>query len=856
MSSSLLSGETKTATSELSYADKFSRPSYLSKSIFSNSVSLSQEFIKQNEYNFRERWRMREYKAAEQIKASIERCIKLNKDLAFSSVKNGDRKNARIYLIKRKKLQKLLPIKIKESAERFQEQPSCLHAFVRTWEHGWDPVTGWKTRKLWICDACGKDSTETRFMEEKKKADHVQYVLDPKRNKEEHADFIHSLGIRVDALIAFTYDHNCWEWETWRVVRDIVKPATRETRCRYSRSNEMKPFVGKATIFMSHCWSGKFGDLVGAACNGGSRDRYVWIDIFAVRQWPGNVADLNFRGVIQRCSSLIITVSEVDGWEKRIVNDRNQETNIWERTDEDAVSFRKKVSFMRLWCNVEIACAVKNGLPVVIKCGSVKRINHDESSIFGYTRMKDQKQYLRYLIDSVDVERSDCVNVADKIRELNIIKGMEGGFERVNQVVKGVLTGAKYVNSCVDALVCGDIQQEPKKIFSRIPVWGEKFGRIWEAACSGGRIGLVEELLKKYDKITPEPVNDTSAEWLPDNASQICMNLACSVPFSMLKRRHHCRACGILVCDDCSKKRRIVANVHRTNEVRVCDECDELMTTSKEDLYRGIDLAVEGGHTDLVKMLLEFVRARKINRHFSYLLYEALETGHLDMFKMLLKQPEANINQWHDDNLFEDGMTLLQDAIYHNRNINIVKLLLLHPGINLNQCSKDGKTLFHFAVNSNNLEIVTLLLEHPKINFKQLTKDGESFLHTAVSADCKSDKDYQIIKILLQQKDIDVNHRDNFRKTALDIAHDSELIQILCDAGALPTTDSKLLQFHKEEDEKRFQEAVEKLKNYASFRNFSIASSLQKEENEKHIQESDIKLQESIRKMQERMEKL
>ena len=57
---------------------------------------------------------------------------------------------------------------------------------------------------------------------------------------------------------------------------------------------------GKATVFMSHCWGATFGDLIGAACQGGRTDRVVWIDIFAVRQWPGNVADLNFRGVIQR----------------------------------------------------------------------------------------------------------------------------------------------------------------------------------------------------------------------------------------------------------------------------------------------------------------------------------------------------------------------------------------------------------------------------------------------------------------------------------------------------------------------------------------------------------------------------
>lgn len=59
-----------------------------------------------------------------------------------------------------------------------------------------------------------------------------------------------------------------------------------------------------ATIFMSHCWGATFGDLIGAASHGARKNRRVWIDIFAVRQWPGNEADLNFRDVINCCDEM------------------------------------------------------------------------------------------------------------------------------------------------------------------------------------------------------------------------------------------------------------------------------------------------------------------------------------------------------------------------------------------------------------------------------------------------------------------------------------------------------------------------------------------------------------------------
>ena len=59
---------------------------------------------------------------------------------------------------------------------------------------------------------------------------------------------------------------------------------------------------------MSHCWGALFGDLVAAAAHYSPPHRRVWIDLFAVRQWPGNVADLAFEGVVKRCKSVALVV--------------------------------------------------------------------------------------------------------------------------------------------------------------------------------------------------------------------------------------------------------------------------------------------------------------------------------------------------------------------------------------------------------------------------------------------------------------------------------------------------------------------------------------------------------------------
>jgi len=65
--------------------------------------------------------------------------------------------------------------------------------------------------------------------------------------------------------------------------------------------------------------------------------------------------------------------------------------------------------------------------------------------------------------------------------------------------------------------------------------------------------------------------------WTPDRHAPHCS--VCKVAFSVLKRRHHCRSCGSIVCDNCSKKRYLLAHVDKNNLVRVCDTCYDKYVT-------------------------------------------------------------------------------------------------------------------------------------------------------------------------------------------------------------------------------------------------------------------------------------
>merc|ERR1712166_1437548 len=347
-----------------------------------------------------------------------------------------------------------------------------------------------------FCDACDKDLGDARYAQEMHLMDIVKQE-DSGVSTNDHARRLHSLGIRLSALIAFAYAHDCWDWPTWMIVRDIIVPATSETRCRYAELPELKGCFGPATVFMSHCWGAKFGDLIGAACHGARTDRVVWIDIFAVRQWPGNDADFNFRGVVKRCGALAVSTSPVDGLKEFLKNDDNM--NAFLATDEGKLA-KKATPFFRLWCIVELVAAIVLNVPIVVKGGSVT----SSHGIYEYDTkcIGDLMQNLKYMID---VDASECTVEADKIREMAVVHQLEGGSTGVNALVAGVVVGA--VESIgenileIDAFVCN----EPESFRAlNIPLGCEGEARnlaekVLRAACGGGRDSIVQELLLKWN---------------------------------------------------------------------------------------------------------------------------------------------------------------------------------------------------------------------------------------------------------------------------------------------------------------------------------------------------------------------
>lgn len=95
-------------------------------------------------------------------------------------------------------------------------------------------------------------------------------------------------------------------------------------------------------------------------------------------------------------------------------------------------------------------------------------------------------------------------------------------------------------------------------------------------------------ILDEFESISPiDPMsfdNSSTDAWLADSTSDFCM--LCHSQFNpVMRRRHHCRCCGLLLCKSCTENRTMVND----SVVRVCDACAViLMPPSPSSHYYGL----------------------------------------------------------------------------------------------------------------------------------------------------------------------------------------------------------------------------------------------------------------------------
>eukprot|EP01036_Dinobryon_divergens_P032438 gene32438-42026_t len=314
---------------------------------------------------------------------------------------------------------------------------------------------------------------ERRRMDE----DREKYDFEPRNSA--------NRGLTVGFLVEFCRNFDLWKVPTGRVRRDYIIPMTKDFRCRFVDLPVMQEsdIVGLADIFISFSNATLFGDLIAAISDGADYRRRVWIDIFAVMQWPSAKSDLHFDKVIRRCPKFLSICPSVEAVGKQI-----NISGVSELSKED----KKMIPYFRVWCLYEIFHAAilkkeqdkerqlislrpismgstkligdglnnvykstdieskgSEGLPhpirtILFKTGSCE-FNPDGSHFF-----KVDKKMLSDLIKYIDINNADATSEDDKKWIFNQIEtrySSNGGVAKLNNLVIGVLTTAKILDS-------------------------------------------------------------------------------------------------------------------------------------------------------------------------------------------------------------------------------------------------------------------------------------------------------------------------------------------------------------------------------------------------------------------------
>jgi lipid-binding SYLF domain-containing protein len=73
--------------------------------------------------------------------------------------------------------------------------------------------------------------------------------------------------------------------------------------------------------------------------------------------------------------------------------------------------------------------------------------------------------------------------------------------------------------------------------------------------------------------------------WVPDQEAQYCSR--CEIPFDWYQRRHHCRHCGNIFCNNCSSVKAMLPSVfEERNPKRVCLKCANDLSPLQDSLIQ------------------------------------------------------------------------------------------------------------------------------------------------------------------------------------------------------------------------------------------------------------------------------
>ena len=215
------------------------------------------------------------------------------------------------------------------------------------------------------------------------------------------------------------------EWTTNDLSENFIKPETKPMQCSFEEFMRVKhtdtahPILGlkysecfmeEATVFVSHAWKYKFGELITAVETftteqAKTKPWSYWVDAFVNDQW--NAPNLpyewwsgTFSSAIGEIGHTMLVLSPWDG----------------------------PIPLTRAWCLWEILCTIKNKAELTVQ------LSTNEREAFVST-LRTNYSHIMKAFSKIDVANSEAWNPNDKGMIFAAVEAEVGGFGAVNNTI-------------------------------------------------------------------------------------------------------------------------------------------------------------------------------------------------------------------------------------------------------------------------------------------------------------------------------------------------------------------------------------------------------------------------------------
>eukprot|EP00158_Paraphelidium_tribonemae_P007602 Partr_v1_DN28296_c3_g1_i1_m75320 putative FYVE, RhoGEF and PH domain containing len=150
----------------------------------------------------------------------------------------------------------------------------------------------------------------------------------------------------------------------------------------------------------------------------------------------------------------------------------------------------------------------------------------------------------------------------DEMRVISDSSSVGAGISDTVVTEGGNLTVATTADSSED---CVFQVKTPLKSFALICKSTAEKGRWVDALNTTVSAYKLNKSTLKLETLSIRNLGDENSYsapvWIPDNAVNECME--CLQEFTVMKRRHHCRSCGRVLCGNCSTKKTFLPSQHK-----------------------------------------------------------------------------------------------------------------------------------------------------------------------------------------------------------------------------------------------------------------------------------------------------